>query len=382
MPEWSLTLHASIHEIDSALWNRCAGGDNPFVSHGFLSALEDSGSVGARTGWIPRHAVLRDQTGTIAAVAPLFGKGHSYGEYVFDQTWAQAYEQAGGRYYPKFQVAVPFSPVTGPRLLIDPAQPEPEILAHAMAEALAQACDELGLSSIHATFCTATDQQRLVEAGWLARYGLQYQWHNRDYRDFEDFLSALSSRKRKTLRRERRDAQACGLTFHTKQGHDITDADWRAFYRFYQSTVDRKWGNAYLTERFFPLLAARLGAQVVLMTAEHDGTPVAAALNIMGGGVLYGRNWGCEGQWPFLHFELCYYRAIEFAIAHGLSRVEAGAQGEHKIQRGYLPVLTRSTHHLRDPALRDAVANFLVSERDAIMAEKDALETLSPYRDA
>ncbi|GEN14635.1 hypothetical protein NCH01_10660 [Neoasaia chiangmaiensis] len=380
MPDWSLTLHASIHEIDPALWDRCAGPDNPFVTHGFLSALEDSGSVGPRTGWLPRHAVLRHGDETVAAVAPLYGKGHSFGEYVFDHAWANAYEEAGGRYYPKFQLAVPFSPVPGPRLLVHPDQPAPDAVAQALGQAIAQACGELGLSSVHATFCLENEQAQLAEDGWLPRLGVQYHWHNRAYGDFEDFLAALSSRKRKSIRRERRDAQNCGLTFHTKQGDAITSADWRAFYRFYQSTVDRKWGSAYLTESFFPRLAERLGDRVVLMTAEHDGAPVAAALNLIGTDTLFGRNWGCTGDWPFLHFELCYYRAIDFAIAQGLSRVEAGAQGEHKIQRGYLPSLTRSAHYIRDPALRDAVADFLEHERLAIHAEIDALSSFSPYR--
>ncbi|AOX17821.1 GNAT family N-acetyltransferase [Kozakia baliensis] len=379
MPDWSLTLHASIHEIDFELWNRCAGPDNPFVSHGFLSALEESGSVGPRTGWLPRHAVLQAD-GQPVAMAPLYGKGHSYGEYVFDHAWANAYEQAGGRYYPKLQSAVPFSPVPGPRLLIHPDYPAPEAAAQALGQAIAQACGELELSSVHATFCTRDDQFHLVRNGWLPRLGLQYHWHNRGYADFEHFLAALSSRKRKSIRRERRDAQNCGLTFHTKRGLDITAADWKAFYRFYLSTIDRKWGSAYLTARFFPLLCERLGDRIVLMLAEHEGKPVAAALNILGKDTLYGRNWGCEGEWPFLHFELCYYRAIDFAIEHNLSRVEAGAQGEHKIQRGYLPKLTYSAHYLRDPNLRSAVADFLDQERAAIHEEKEALGEFSPYR--
>jgi len=378
MSDWSLSLHRSISEIDPAIWDACAGSANPFISHAFLAALEDSGSVSPRTGWLPRHAALTNPEGQIVATAPLYAKSHSLGEYVFDQSWANAFEQAGGRYYPKLQVAVPFSPVTGLRLLIRPDQP-PDV-ATALVQALAQTCGELNLSSIHATFCTAQEQQRFSETGWLARLGIQYHWQNHDYQDFEGFLAALSSRKRKSVRRERRDAQNCGLTFHTKRGADITESDWQAFYRFYQSTVDRKWGSAYLTKAFFPLLSERLGNRVVLMTAEKDGRTVAGALNLMGSDTLYGRNWGCEGDWPFLHFELCYYRAIDFAIEHGLSRVEAGAQGEHKIQRGYLPTLTHSAHFIAHPGLRDAIADFLTHERNAIAEEIEALSEASPYR--
>lgn len=380
MTDWSLTLHASIHEIDADLWDRYAGPDNPFVSHAFLAALEDSGSVGPRTGWLSRHAALKSGD-TVVALAPLYAKGHSYGEYVFDHGWANAYEQAGGRYYPKLQAAVPFSPVPGPRFLINPDFPTPDTARIAMGEALAQACRELHLSSVHTTFCTETEQEDLIQADWLPRLGLQYHWHNRGYADFDDFLTTLSSRKRKSIRRERRDAQNCGLTFQTKRGDAITSTDWKAFHRFYLSTIDRKWGSAYLTESFFPLMSQRLGDRVVLMMALDGDRPVAAALNLAGSDTLYGRNWGCEGDWPFLHFELCYYRAIDFAIEHGLTRVEAGAQGEHKIQRGYVPSFTRSSHYLRDPALARAVKTFLDHERPAILDEKEALAALSPYRD-
>jgi len=381
MSEWSLSLHSAIAEIAPEIWDICAGDDNPFVSHAFLSALEDSGSVGPRTGWLPRHAVLRDPDARVRAVAPLYGKSNSWGEYVFDHAWANAFEQTGGRYYPKLQLCVPFSPVPGPRLLI---RPDPDIdRASVMASfgsALAQACAELGLSSVHATFCTPEERDALTNAGWLPRQGLQYHWHNNNYRSFDDFLGALASRKRKSLRRERRDAQNCGLVFHTKTGASITPDDWRAFYGFYQSTVDRKWGSAYLTEDFFPMLSERLGNRVVLMLAEHEGVPVAGALNFRGRDTLYGRNWGCTGEWPFLHFELCYYRAIDFAIEHGLSRVEAGAQGDHKIQRGYVPALTYSAHHIAHPGLRDAIESFLDAERPAILEEAEALAELSPYR--
>ncbi len=376
-PVLTLTLHNAIAEIAAAEWDACAGAGNPFVSHAFLSALEDSGSAGPRTGWMPRHAALRDAAGGLLAVAPMYAKSHSYGEYVFDHGWANALERAGGDYYPKLQVAAPFSPVPGPRLLVRPGAGVPHAT---LAGALAQACRELGLSSVHVTFCTEPEWDALGRAGWLQRLGMQFHWENDGYASFEDFLAVLSSRKRKVLRRERRDANAAGLTFQALSGTDLRERHWDAFYRFYTSTVDRKWGSAYLTRRFFSLLGERLGDRVVLMLAENAGKPVAGALNLVGAEALYGRNWGCTGDWPFLHFELCYYRAIDWAIAHGLKRVEAGAQGRHKIQRGYLPKPTYSAHWIAHAGLRRAVADFLVEERREIAAEMDALAADSPFR--
>ncbi len=382
MPDGStqltLTLHRAIAEIDAAEWDACAGGENPFVSHAFLAALEDSGSAGARTGWLPQHAALRNAGGTLVGVVPLYAKSHSYGEYVFDHGWAHAFEQAGGEYYPKLQATVPFSPVPGPRLLRRPGSGIPPAT---FGQALEQACQGLGFSSVHVTFCREGEWSALGAAGWLRRLGMQYHWHNQGYASFDDFLGALSSRKRKVLRRERRDAQAAGLVFRTLRGEEITRREWDAFYRFYTATVDRKWGSAYLTRRFFPMLSERLGERVVLMLAEHVGKPVAGALNLMGSEALFGRNWGSVGDWPFLHFELCYYQAIDFAIAHGLRRVEAGAQGKHKIQRGYLPSPTYSAHWIAHPGLRRAVAQFVDAERPAIEAEMAALSELSPFRE-
>ncbi|PWC27752.1 GNAT family N-acetyltransferase [Teichococcus aestuarii] len=376
-PELTLRLHPAIAEIPAAEWDACAGDDNPFVSHAFLSVLEDSGSASARTGWLPQHAALRDPEGRLLAVAPAYAKSHSYGEYVFDHAWANAFERAGGRYYPKLQVAVPFSPVPGPRLL---ARPDSGLPPGALAQALAQAAEQLGLSSAHVTFCTEAEWHALGEAGWLRRIGTQFHWSNAGYGSFEDFLGALSSRKRKQLKRERRDAQSAGLTFRTLRGAEITPRHWAAFHRFYMDTVDRKWGSAYLTPRFWPLLAERLGERVVLMVAEQEGRPVAGALNLMGREALYGRNWGTTVETPFLHFELCYYQAIDFAIAHGLKRVEAGAQGQHKIQRGYLPVPTYSAHWIGHGGLRRAVAEFLDAERPAMLEEMAALAEASPFR--
>lgn len=381
MPDGSATLTLSLHraigEIQAANWDACAGAGNPFVSHAFLSALEDSGSAGPRTGWLPQHAVLRGEGGTVVAVAPMYAKSHSYGEYVFDHGWAHALERAGGNYYPKLQVAAPFSPVPGPRLL---RRPDCGVPLATLATALEKACQSLDLSSVHVTFCQEDEWRELGEAGWLQRLGMQFHWENAGYGSFEDFLGALSSRKRKVLRRERRDANAAGLTFHALSGADLKEAHWDAFYRFYRSTVDRKWGSAYLTRQFFSLLGERLGDRVVLMLAEHNGKPVAGALNLAGDEALYGRNWGCRGDWPFLHFELCYYRAIDWAIEHGLKRVEAGAQGRHKIQRGYLPQPTFSAHWIAHSGLRRAIANFLDEERPAIRRDMAALAEQSPFR--
>lgn len=374
----TLSLHRSINEIPAAEWDACAGGGNPFLCHAFLSALEDSGSAAAERGWLPQHAALRDEAGRLVACAPCYAKSHSQGEYVFDRGWADAIERAGGQYYPKLQVAVPFSPVPGRRLLIRPGSGVP---AAALAQALVQACQAIGASSVHVTFCAEAEWAALGQAGWLQRLGTQFHWHNAGYGTFEDFLGALASRKRKVLKRERREVQASGLVLRCLRGAAITPRHWEAFHRFYRSTTDRKWGrSAYLTKRFWPLLGERLGDAVVLMVAERDGEPVAGALNLVGRDAIYGRNWGAVVDVPFLHFELCYYMAMDFAIAHGLARVEAGAQGEHKIQRGYLPVETYSAHWIAHPGLARAVGEFLDRERPAMRREMALLATLSPFR--
>jgi len=374
----TLTLHKAIADIPAADWDACAGPDNPFVSYAFLSAVEDSGSATRRTGWLPQHAVLRDGMGAIVAAAPMYAKSHSYGEYVFDHAWARAFEQAGGSYYPKLQVAVPFSPVPGPRLLVRPGS---GVAPGAVAQALAQTAGQLDVSSAHITFCSDREWKALGAAGWLQRIGVQCHWSNNGYASFDDFLGALSSRKRKTIRRERRDVAAHGLELLALRGPEIGKREWAAFYEFYTSTVDRKWGSAYLTERFFPMLGERLGERVVLMLARQNGVPVAGALNLAGTDTLYGRNWGSKGEFPLLHYELCYYKAIDFAIAHGLQRVEAGAQGEqHKIQRGYLPVPTYSAHWIGHRGLRRAIAEFLDRERPAMLTEIEALGEASPFR--
>jgi predicted N-acyltransferase len=367
-----------IAEIPEAEWDSCAGGDNPFVSHAFLDALEESGSATAETGWLPQHLVVEDAAGRLLAAAPLYLKSHSYGEYVFDHGWAAAYERAGGSYYPKLLCAVPFTPVTGPRLLLRPGADA------AAADALVAAMVELArrnkLSSVHVTFPRRAECERLAAAGFLLRAGRQYHWENRGYASFEDFLATLSSRKRKAIRRERREALAGGLAIRTLTGGEIETRHWDAFFRFYISTSDRKWGSPYLNREFFDLIGRRIADKIVLVMVEQQGRLVAGALNLRGADTLYGRNWGCIGDFPFLHFETCYYRAIDFAIAHGLARVEAGAQGEHKIQRGYLPTPTWSAHWLRDPGFRRAVADFVERERLMVEREIEELAELSPFR--
>ena len=369
----------ALADVPAAAWDACAGGDNPFLSHAFLEALEASGSATAKTGWLPQHVLVEDEGGRLLAAVPLYLKSHSQGEYVFDHSWAQAYERAGGSYYPKLLAAVPFTPVTGPRLLVRPDAP-PETMETLIA-ALIEVARAHKVSSLHVTFPTQGEWEALGAAGFLQRAGQQYHWENRGYATFEDFLAALNSRKRKQIRRERRDALATGLEIETLTGSALEPRHWDAFYRFYRNTVDHRWGGAYLTRGFFELLHQRLADRVVLVMARDGKRYVAGALNLLGSDTLYGRNWGCNGDYPFLHFELCYYRAIDFAISRGLARVEAGAQGTHKIQRGYLPTPTYSAHWVRDRGFARAIENFLERERAAVAAEMDELtQELSPFR--
>ncbi|HUH23083.1 MAG TPA: GNAT family N-acetyltransferase [Brevundimonas sp.] len=324
-------LGTSVGALDKAQWDACAGPDNPYVCHDFLSILEESGSVGPGTGWSPAPVTVRDEAGTLLAAAPAYLKSHSQGEYVFDHGWANAWEEAGGRYYPKLQVAVPFSPVPGPRLLLrDPAA------SATLIAGLEAITDQNSLSSAHATFIAPAQRTMFEDAGWLIRQGTQFHWANAGYGSFEDFLGALSSRHRKDLRKERSKAQA-GLDIVHLTGSAITEAHWDAFWHFYQDTGSRKWGQPYLTRAFFSLLGERMADKVLLIFALRDGQPIAGALNLIGAETLYGRYWGCSEEVPFLHFELCYYQAIDAAIARGLACVEAGAQGEHKLSRGYRP---------------------------------------------
>ena len=375
----ALKVVSRISEIPADSWNACVGSDAPFLRHGFLDALEASGSAVKETGWLPQHLVLEAPDGRILGAAPLYLKNHSYGEYVFDWGWANAYERAGGDYYPKLQCCVPFTPVTGPRLLIHP-ECDRDSTRDALIHGLIEVAKQHGVASLHVTFPRRGEWQALGQAGFLRRKGLQYHWENRDYASFDDFLASLASRKRKAVRKERREAQASGLTIRALTGDEIEPRHWDAFYRFYISTSDRKWGRAYLTRAFFDLVGPAVGDAAVLILAEHDGIPVAAALNLRSETTLYGRNWGAVGYVKFLHFELCYYQAIDYAIAHGLERVEAGAQGEHKIQRGYLPVETYSAHLILDPGLERAIDDFLDHERRRVGHEIEALASYSPFR--
>ena len=370
-------LVQGIGQIEARLWDACVGPDQPFLSHAFLSALEDSGSASQRTGWLPLHLVV-EAGGELIGCAPMYLKSHSYGEYVFDWGWANAYERAGGTYYPKLQVSVPFTPVPGPRLLLRPevGAPARGMLAHA----LVSAAEQLNVSSLHVTFCREDEWDTLGNAGLLKRQGVQYHWHNRGYGTFDDFLGTLKSSKRKTIRKERARVGEQGLSIEVLTGDTLTPDIWGAFYPFYLSTVDKRWGSAYLTKRFFARLGETMPERVVLMMARHGGRYVAGALNLLGADTLYGRVWGCRREFEFLHFEACYYQAIEFAIRHGLARVEAGAQGPHKLQRGYEPVATYSAHWIRDPGLRDAVERFLVQERREMASEMGHLRAGLPYR--
>ena len=368
-----------IAELPAAEWDACAGPDAPFVGHAFLSALEESGSAVRETGWLPQHLAISDDQDRLLGAVPLYLKSHSYGEYVFDWSWANAYERAGGNYYPKLQSCVPFTPVTGPRLLVRP-DADRETVTGALIAGMAELAYRHDVSSLHITFPLEREWRRFGEAGFQRRVGLQYHWQNAGYESFDDFLGALASRKRKAIRKERAKALDSGLTVRTLTGADIKPHHWDAFYRFYTSTSDRKWGSAYLTRDFFDILGETMADAVVLVLAEADGKPVAGALNLVGGDALYGRNWGTLRRHRFLHFELCYYRAIDFAIERGLARVEAGAQGEHKIQRGYLPVETYSAHLIRDRGLREAVDQFLDQERTMIEYERAALAEHSPFR--
>jgi predicted N-acyltransferase len=356
--------------VDAAQWDKLGDGGDPFLSHAFLTALEESGSVGPGSGWSPAP-ILVEEEGLIVAAAPAYLKSHSQGEYVFDHGWADAYERAGGAYYPKLQIAVPFTPVPGQRLLGSRPQ---QLLA---------ACETVvvqnGLSSAHITFLNEADAAQCEARGWLIRDGLQYHWFNRGYARFDDFLATLSSRKRKQIRKERK-AAADGLDFVALRGAEIGPAEWDAMWAFYQDTGSRKWGHPYLTRTFFDRIAEAMGDRLLLLLALRDGHPIAGALNLIGSDALYGRYWGTTEEVPFLHFELCYYRAIDWAIEHGLSQVQAGAQGEHKLARGYEPVVTRSAHFLADPGLRAAVKRYVDGERVAIAGEARWLAEALPYR--
>ena len=374
-----------IAEIGRQGWEACAANPacrgNPFVSFDFLDVAEQAECAVERTGWGPQHLSVEDESGQVAAVMPLYLKSHSQGEYIFDHAWADAYERAGGRYYPKLLSAAPFTPATGPRLLVRP-DVDLEEARTLLLGGLLTLTERYGASSAHLNFLAEPEWRWMGERGLAQRQGQQYHWFNNGYEGFDDFLAALSSGRRKTIRRERRDAQA-GLAIHCLTGAQITEDHWDAFFAFYMDTGSRKWGRPYLNRLFFSLLGERMADRVLLVMAERDGRWIAGALNLIGDDCLYGRNWGCIEDVPFLHFELCYYQAIEWAIAHGLARVEAGAQGQHKIARGYLPAPVYSAHYIADPRLREPVEEFVRREREAVDGEMEWLaEEYSPFRHA
>jgi hypothetical protein len=351
---------------------------NPFVSHAFFSAAEESGSACARTGWGPRHLLAR-LDGEIAGIVPCYLKSHSQGEYVFDRGWADAYERAGGRYYPKLQASVPFTPATGPRLLIRNGTDRDQIGA-ALANGLMALCEATKASSVHVTFAREAEARFLAEHDFLLRNDQQFHWRNEGYGSFEDFLGSLNSRHRKAIRRERRDALAEGITIHALSGADITEDAWDAFFAFYMDTGSRKWGRPYLTRAFFSLIGATMAEDVLLVMARRNGRWIAGAINFIGSDTLFGRNWGAIEHHPFLHFEVCYYQAIDFAIQRGLNTVEAGAQGEHKLARGYLPQTTYSAHYIADPGLRHAISDYLKRERAYVADAARELTDAAPFR--
>ena len=376
MSDLALTarLLGSVNDIDAREWDALDATGNPFTSHAFLSAMEDSGSVGPGTGWQAAPIVLESESGTLLGAMPAYLKGHSQGEYVFDHSWADAYERAGGRYYPKLQIAAPFTPASGPRLLL-----ADEALAPALLSAATQICAQNGLSSAHATFIEEGQRVIFEENGWLLRSDIQFHWHNRDYASFDAFLADLASRKRKDLRKERAKAQESVEIRHLR-GDDIGEAEWDAFWIFYQDTGARKWGSPYLTREAFTLLGERMGERILLVMAYQDGEAIAGALNFIGSDALYGRYWGCARHVPLLHFELCFYQAIDAAIELGLSRVEAGAQGGHKLARGYEPVETVSAHWIAQSSFREAVRDFLEREREGVAMDRNYLEQRTPFR--
>ncbi|MGA7490512.1 MAG: GNAT family N-acetyltransferase [Xanthobacteraceae bacterium] len=406
MIELRLRVANSIGDVAAASWDACAnpasleqgngaGGAergpscsqdtfsrpyyNPFISHDFLSSLELSQSVRARVGWQPMHLLAEDAAGALVGAVPCYVKSHSRGEYVFDHGWAEAYERAGGSYYPKLQVAVPFTPATGRRLLARPG-PQAEAVRLALADALVDICRRSHASSVHVNFSTEAEWDVLGSRGFLKRTHQQFHWENAGYDSFDAFLGALASRKRKTIRRERADALAAGISVHWLTGADLTESVWDAFFDFYMETGSRKWGRPYLTRQFYSLVGEKMADRILLVMAKRNGRFIAGAINFIGSDTLFGRHWGAIEHHPFLHFELCYYQAIQYAIAHKLVRVEAGAQGEHKISRGYVPTTTYSAHYIVDAGLRRAIEDFLRRERAYVAAAEEELAEAAPFR--
>ncbi|WP_262695576.1 GNAT family N-acetyltransferase [Kordiimonas aquimaris] len=375
----------SLEEITASEWDMCNTTHNPFTSYAFLHALEQSNSVGDSTGWSPYHMIIRSSEtvdATIAACMPMYLKGHSYGEYVFDHGWADAYERAGGQYYPKLQSCAPFTPATGQRLLINNncAPEHHEALKSALLGGLQQITQKLGLSSAHLTFVPEDEAITAEQNGFLIRHDQQFHWYNRDYESFESFLAQLSSRKRKQIKKERRTVHETDIQIETITGQEINEAHWDAFYEFYIDTGARKWGQPYLTRSFFSAIGKAMPDKIVLFLCKRADRYIAGALNFLGPDTIYGRQWGCIEDHPYLHFETCYYRAIEYAIKHKLRHVEAGAQGAHKLARGYEPVRTFSAHYIQNDSFQTAVAHFLEQEREGIAGEINYLSTKTPFK--
>ena len=378
---YTIKACSRISEIGQEAWDACANPASgqypfdPFLSYAFLNALEESGSSVAETGWAPYHLSLEDDESRVLGVVPLYLKSHSQGEYVFDYSWADAFERAGGRYYPKLQCSVPFTPATGRRLLAIENEYEDYLASGVM-----EVAEKMEVSSVHITFAKKGQWDRLGKLGFLQRTDKQFHWHNNNYQSFDDFLAQLSSKKRKNIRKERREAIQNGIEIELLSGTDITEQHWDAFYRFYVDTGNRKWGSPYLTRQFFSLIGSSMPDNVLLIMCKREGQYIAGAINFIGSECLFGRNWGCIEDHPFLHFEVCYYQAIEYAINHGLLRVEAGAQGPHKLARGYLPSLTHSAHWIVNASLRDAIDSYLQQENRHVQEEIDYIEEHSPFR--
>lgn len=386
MPERTLETIGSLADLGREEWSALAGTSkqqgttyNPFLSYAFLTSVEDSGSATDETGWMGSHLLVRDEDGRPEAAMPAYLKMHSYGEYVFDHAWADAFERAGGRYYPKLQSSIPFTPASAPKLLTREGS-DTETLYSLLAQGTKAVVEKLQLSSAHITFVGEAEADALEAQGFLRRNDQQFHWYNDGYGAFGDFETALASRKRKQIRKERREALTSGISVEWVTGSDLQEHHWDAFFKFYQDTGARKWGQPYLTRSFFSLIGERMANDVVLIMAKRDGRYIAGALNFKGSDALYGRNWGCTEHHPFLHFEICYYQAIDYAIENGLARVEAGAQGSHKLARGYVPAITTSMHHIPHAGFRDAVEDYLVSERQQVVFEADYLEQRSPFR--
>jgi len=388
LPEGEIAIRVAtgIDAFTVAEWSALAGASrggaapyNPFVSHAFLSSMEDSGCVARETGWQPQHLRLEAPDGTLLGAVACYLKSHSQGEYVFDHGWADAFERAGGRYYPKLQVAVPFTPATGPRLLVRDGI-DPGAVRHALAEGLKALTDRLGVSSAHVTFAPEDEADLLEQSGFLHRTDQQFHFFNEGYGSYDDFLESLASRKRKALRKERREALADGIEIDRLTGKDLTERVWDDFFAFYMDTGSRKWGRPYLNRQFYSLVGERMADDILLVMARRDGRYVAGAINFIGSDALYGRHWGCIEDHPFLHFEVCYHQAIDFAIERGLKVVEAGAQGEHKLARGYMPVTTHSAHYIAHPGLRRAVDDYLRRERREVAAMGEYLADHGPFR--